>query len=126
MFLPKGSDVFWNYNRKTSKRRESYRGECACGLPPLNFSDCTGRLERTSKRRSSASVIDNDSPTPSPPPGPPPAPDLSDPLHIELQVPPSTTETTGMITVILRVMTSDDKCDDESDDKCDDKCDRTL
>ena len=120
-----GDDVFWNYNRRTGKRRASYRGECACGLPPLNFSDCTGRLERTIKRRSSASVIDDESPIPSPPPGPPPAPDLSDPLHIELQVPPSTTQTTGMTNVMTDVMTNvmttmmtnviapcDDNCDD--------------
>ena len=99
-----GDDVFWNYNRKSGKRRESYRGECARGLPPLNFSDCTGRLERTSKRRSSGSIIDNESSMPSPPPGPPPGPELSNLLHIELQVPPSITQTTGM--------TSDDHCDD--------------
>ena len=112
-----GDDLFWNYNAKLGSGRNAYCGECACGLPPLNFDDCTGRLEqratsrsrrrsprrarrrpprRSRRRRRSKphSLLlqqeeeESESPIPSPPTSPPPLPN----------------PTTGMINVSIIVM----------------------
>ena len=47
MFYENTDDhIFWNYNADKGKGRSAYRGACACGEPPLNYADCTGRIER--------------------------------------------------------------------------------
>ena len=47
MFYENTDDhIFWNYNADKGKGRTAYRGECACGEHPLNYADCTGRIER--------------------------------------------------------------------------------
>ena len=47
LFGQTGNHVFWNYNGNGAARN-SYRGNCACGQPPLNY-ECTGRIQKTNE-----------------------------------------------------------------------------
>ena len=45
LFGQTGNHVFWNYNGNGAARN-SYRGNCACGQPPLSY-ECSGTIQKT-------------------------------------------------------------------------------
>lgn len=83
-FGPTGNHAFWNYNGNGAARN-SYRGNCACGQPPLSY-ECTGTIQKSNKTPVSSphSYADNG---PSPSPAPPPMPQQTTPPPTATQTP---------------------------------------